>query len=74
MLSKLLPFVLQALQSKTVWGGIIAIAASIFALTGTETQSLTSSVLEVVTAVGGFVSIVGRIVARKRIGDGTTLG
>lgn len=59
--------------SRGVWGGIIAVGAVVAGWAGVnidpETQGvLTDRVLELVTVVGGFLAIIGRIWASKRIG------
>jgi hypothetical protein len=59
--------------SKTVWGGLIAVAAALLGLFGyTITPADQVAVVEAVaaigSAVGGVLAIYGRIVATKRIG------
>lgn len=61
------------LTSKTVWGGIIAIAASAAGYFGYQIDTnAQASLLDLVTSaagvIGGAVAIWGRIVATKKIG------
>lgn len=58
------------LASKTVWAGLIGVAASLFGLTmGAEDQAgLADLAVQIVTAVSGLVAIYGRVKATKRIG------
>lgn len=62
------------LQSKTVWGGILAVlapaAAYIFHVnvTSADTTQIVDLVTGIASAVGGIVAIFGRIVATKQIG------
>jgi hypothetical protein len=61
------------LASKTVWGGLAALAAGIVGLFGYSVSPADSAqAIELGTglasAVGGLVAIVGRVVASKKIG------
>ncbi|MDP9838175.1 hypothetical protein J2T09_002942 [Neorhizobium huautlense] len=60
-------------QSKTVWGALIAVAASLLQIMGAEvdvgTQAeLADLAVTTVGAVGGLIAIYGRISARSEIG------
>lgn len=60
-------------QSKTVWGALIAVGASLLQIMGAEvdvgTQAeLADLAVTTVGAVGGLVAIYGRIAARSEIG------
>ena len=59
--------------SKAVWGGLIAVIASLAGIWGyTITPADQASIVELVTSVaalgGGALAIVGRILASKKIG------
>lgn len=59
-------------QSKTVWGGVIAISAGIAGLFGVhlsiaDQASLTESLVSVSSAVGGLIAVYGRYTATKQI-------
>lgn len=59
-------------RSRTVWGGIVAIAASVAGLAGTPVDAgqqalLTEAILQAVTAAGALVAILGRFAANSRI-------
>lgn len=59
-------------QSKTVWGGLIALAAAIAGAFGyvvdPDVQAeLVDYVLAVATGVGGVLAIIGRLKAKDRI-------
>jgi multidrug efflux pump subunit AcrA (membrane-fusion protein) len=61
------------LASKTIWGGIIALAAGIAGLFGYSVHPADqATIVEVGTAlasaVGGGLAVVGRIKATKKIG------
>lgn len=61
------------LASKTVWGGLIAVAAGlagIFGYTiGAEDQvAIVEAVTAIGSAIGGAIAIYGRIKATKKIG------
>lgn len=58
--------------SKTVWGGIIAVVASLAGIAGyTVSPADQASIVDLVTSVvalgGGALAIVGRILASKKI-------
>ena len=59
--------------SKGVWGGIIAAVAGLagmfgYAISDADVSSLTEVATGLVAAIGGAVSVIGRIVATKRVG------
>ena len=59
-------------QSKTVWGGIVALlagAGGMFGLSiGIEDQNaLTNHAVEIASAIGGLIAIYGRVTAKKEI-------
>ena len=59
-------------QSKTVWGAVITLASMAAAIAGIELsdpdrQALTDFLVVAGGAVGGILSLVGRLVARGRI-------
>jgi hypothetical protein len=61
------------LASKTVWGGLIAIAAALlgmfgYTVTPADQVAVVDAIAAVAAAVGGAIAIFGRIVATKRIG------
>lgn len=62
------------LQSKTIWGGVLAVAAPIAAhvfhitITDLDTQQIAETISGIVAAVGGVIAIFGRIIATKQIG------
>jgi len=61
------------LASKTVWGGLIAIAAALlgmfgYTVTPSDQVAVVDAIAAVAAAVGGAIAIFGRIVATKRIG------
>lgn len=61
-------------SSKTVWGGLIAVLAPIVghffhvSVTDVDIQGVGDIVSSVVTAFGGLMAIVGRVLATKAIG------
>lgn len=60
-------------QSKTVWGSLIAIVASILQAggieLGTDSQAqLADSLVALCGAVGGLIAIYGRMTADRRLG------
>lgn len=62
-----------ALQSKTVWGGIIIVVATLagflgYQVTPDDQAQIIDLVTKIVDAVGGAFVIWGRIVATKKIG------
>ncbi|WP_377295684.1 hypothetical protein [Rhizobium sp. SGZ-381] len=59
-------------QSKAVWGGLIAIAASVLQATGTEVSpvaqgDLTAAATSLAGAVGGLLAVYGRLSAKTSI-------
>ena len=59
------------LQSKTIWGALIAIAASAASLAGVEIEAgeqaeILDGIISLVAAGGGILAIIGRIAARSR--------
>ena len=60
------------LASKTVWGGILVVFASIlgffgYELGGTEQQALIEHGAAIAAGVGGIIAIWGRMMATKKI-------
>lgn len=60
-------------QSKTVWGALIAIAASLLHMAGVSLDAGTQNELAdlaitMTGGVGGLIAIYGRLVARSEIG------
>ena len=60
------------LQSKTIWGALIAIAASAANLAGVEIEAgeqadILDGIISLVAAGGGILAIIGRIAARSRL-------
>ncbi len=58
--------------SRTVWGGILAVAASVLNLAGIEISGadqaeLADRVTALVAAAGGIVAIAGRLAASRRL-------
>lgn len=58
--------------SKTIWGGLVAIGASVGALVGApvtvgDQQVLTEALLQFVGAGGAVLAVIGRLAARQRI-------
>lgn len=61
------------LQSKGVWGGVIAVGGAALGLFGYDVSSADASAIarhidSIVVAVGGLLAIYGRVTATKRIG------
>ena len=59
-------------QSKTIWGALIAIAASAASLAGVEIEAgeqaeILDGIISLVAAGGGILAIIGRIAARSRL-------
>lgn len=59
-------------QSKTVWGGAIALAAGVAGAFGIsvgleDQEMLTAAIVGIASGVGGLLSIYGRIKANKAI-------
>ena len=60
------------LQSKTIWGALISIAASVASLAGVEIEAgeqaeILDGIISLVAAGGGILAIIGRIAARSRL-------
>lgn len=60
-------------QSRSVWGGIIAVVAGIGALFGyslrpEDAQQLVDAGIAFASLVGGILAIIGRVQATKKIG------
>ena len=60
------------LQSKTVWGGLLAVLAGVagllgYTVTATDLSSIGDAITSVVSMVGGLIAIYGRIKATKKI-------
>lgn len=58
--------------SKTMWGGLVAVAASLAGLAGVSIEpaleaEMTEAVLQAVSAVGAFLALIGRISATRRL-------
>ena len=56
-----------ALASKTIWGGLIAIAGSILGISSSDQAELVRIASEVMTIGGSLLAIYGRTVATKAI-------
>lgn len=56
------------LQSRTIWGAILAVAGAALSAAGFDTGSLNGLDGEIVTVVGGALAAYGRIKAVKKIG------
>ncbi|MCY1664161.1 hypothetical protein [Rhizobium sp. SL86] len=59
-------------QSKTVWGGLVAVAAALAKASGAEISfadqnAITDAVINLMGAVGGLLAIYGRLCARASI-------
>lgn len=59
-------------QSKTIWGGLVALAGALAGLFGLDIDaasgnSLASAITDAATAVGAVVAIFGRLDAAKTI-------
>ncbi|MGE6743509.1 hypothetical protein ACQKGC_24855 [Allorhizobium pseudoryzae] len=59
-------------QSKTVWGGLVAVAAALAKASGAEIPlvdqgAITDAVVNLTGAVGGLLAIYGRLSARTSI-------
>ncbi|WP_099865109.1 hypothetical protein [Pararhizobium haloflavum] len=58
--------------SKTIWGGLVAIAASVGSLLGVPVEpgdqaALSDAIITTVGAAGAVLTVVGRIAATSRI-------
>lgn len=63
----------SAFRSKTIWGGLMAIAAPLLGLLGyslspADQAEIVAAVSAIFGAVGGLITIYGRLTATKRIG------
>lgn len=59
--------------SRTVWGGLVAVAASLLqaagvTIDGTVQGSIADDLVALAGAIGGLVAIYGRIAAERRLG------
>lgn len=59
--------------SKTVWGGLIAVAATVatwfgYGIGTTDQAGLVDGLVAIGGAVGGILAIVGRVMASKTVG------
>lgn len=59
--------------SKTIWGALVSVAATLAAMFGLPLDAggqsaLTDALLQTVSAVAGIVAILGRVSASSRIG------
>ena len=60
-------------RSRTVWASVVAMLAAFCNLAGEPAgafadPALVDAILQLVTALAGFVALMGRVVARSRIG------
>ena len=60
-------------RSRTIWASLVTVAAALAALSGIAVSEadqalLTETILQAVTAIGGIVALIGRLVAKSRIG------
>lgn len=55
------------LQSRTIWGAILAVVGAVLNASGFETGSLNGLDGEIVTIVGGALAAYGRVKAVKKI-------
>ena len=58
--------------SRTVWGGVLAIVASVaniagLDITGTEQAELADRITALLAAAGGIVAVAGRLAAQRRL-------
>lgn len=56
------------LTSKTIWGAMIALIATILQIMGFDSTGMNGTAEEIVTIVGAAMAIYGRIKAVKKIG------
>lgn len=61
------------LASKTIWGGLIAVAAAVagwfgYSLAAGDQATLVDALVSIGGAVGGILAIVGRVMASKTVG------
>lgn len=59
--------------SKTVWGGLIAVLASLAAAFGfdigpADQEAIVASVVSIAGAVGGLLAVYGRVKADRKVG------
>lgn len=59
--------------SRTVWASLVTVAAALGGLMGMSIASsdqalMTEAVLQIVTAVGGVIAVLGRLSATEKIG------
>lgn len=59
-------------ESRTVWGGLVALGAALAGLAGLQVpgpaqEALTTAVLDTATAIGALVAIYGRLAADKTL-------
>jgi len=62
-------------QSRTVWGGLLAIAGPLAGFVGLDIEraaggELADAIVALVSAAGGLLAIWGRLKARSTIGQG----
>jgi hypothetical protein len=60
-------------QSRTVWASVVAMLAAFGGLVGEPAAefadpALVDALLQVVAAIAGFIALLGRLLARSRIG------
>jgi hypothetical protein len=60
-------------RSRMIWASLVTVATALAALSGIAVSEadqalLTETILQAVTAIGGIVALVGRLVAKSRIG------
>jgi hypothetical protein len=58
--------------SRTVWGGVLAIGASVanlagFEISGTVQAELADRITALLAAAGGIVAVAGRLVAQRQL-------
>ncbi|MEN3792941.1 hypothetical protein [Fulvimarina sp. MAC3] len=59
-------------ESRTVWGGLVALAAALAGLAGVQVpgpaqEALTTALLDTAAAIGALVAIYGRLAADKTL-------
>ncbi len=62
------------LTSKTVWGGLLAVASALiglfgYTMTAADTAEAMGAVTSITAGIGGVIAVYGRVVATKRIGS-----
>jgi hypothetical protein len=60
-------------QSRTIWASLVTVGAGLAGVVGLQVDgldnsTLTDTLLQLVTAISGLVSIFGRLSAKNRIG------